>query len=507
MNTACSSSSENSNTGMLQDAGDVQTVGAEDTEPAVNQSADTSERSGANEPTQAEQPGDNDDEHIATQDGLADAVLAILRTDSDLPDSITTAQLGCLADSVAAAFTDQRILELGFTNSALVDSYDISGSFLLGDRFEIDPSEADKIVGSAASCTDWRRVFVDTMEALGADPEAASCYGVEVSDDGIEALVSGVFISAEGLVDAQSEAASQEMFRVVRACTDLRAVLFESLVEGSGVSTASAQCVVDNMADELVDAYFRLLDPNNSQELADSSSQSFIAELQALERRCFTVEELAELNRNTDPSSDQRFEENVGSQSCPAVDGPRLQVLDFDGSQPMCLDIAKRYTAVFDTTAGEMRVELDMVNTPKTANNFAVLARYGYYDDTLLFRTDPSIGIIQGGSPHTNSPADPGPGYTIADEGAGFTYEPGQIVMARTAAPNSAGAQFFFAVNENTALLNSQGTYVVFGKLDAESLKVAEAILASHQDQPNNPLGGAPNPAVTINSVMINENS
>ena len=36
-----------------------------------------------------------------------------------------------------------------------------------------------------------------------------------------------------------------------------------------------------------------------------------------------------------------------------------------------------------------------------TANNFIVLARYHYYDGTSMFRTDTSIDIIQGGSPHT----------------------------------------------------------------------------------------------------------
>ncbi|MDE0117443.1 MAG: peptidylprolyl isomerase [bacterium] len=198
-------------------------------------------------------------------------------------------------------------------------------------------------------------------------------------------------------------------------------------------------------------------------------------------------------------------EGSIDLSGCPPADGSGPQVLDFDGPQPMCLDPSRQYTAVFDTTAGEMRIALDVANTPITANNFAVLARYHYYDDTLLFRTDPSIGIIQGGAPHTNSPSDPGPGYTIPDEGSEFTYEPGQIVMARTAAPNSASAQFFFAVNENTALLNNQGTYVVFGQMDGASLAVAEAILASHEDQPGNPLGGGPSPQVIVNSVTIEE--
>ena len=198
-------------------------------------------------------------------------------------------------------------------------------------------------------------------------------------------------------------------------------------------------------------------------------------------------------------------EGNIDLSACPPADGSGPTVLDFDGPQPMCLDVSKQYTAVFDTTAGEMRIDLDVANTPITANNFAVLARYHYYDNTLLFRTDPGIGIIQGGAPHTNSPSDPGPGYTIPDEGSGFTYEPGQIVMARTGAPNSASAQFFLAVNENTALLNNQGTYVVFGQMDTSSLAVAEAILASHVDQPGNRLGGAPDPQVIVKSVSIEE--
>ena len=204
-------------------------------------------------------------------------------------------------------------------------------------------------------------------------------------------------------------------------------------------------------------------------------------------------------------STDLTPEGSIDLSGCPPADGSGPQVLDFDGPHPMCLDVSKQYTAVFDTTAGEMRIDLDVANTPITANNFAVLARYRYYDNTLLFRTDPGIGIIQGGAPHNNSPSDRGPGYTIPDEGSGFTYEPGQIVMARTAAPNSASAQFFFAVNENTARLNNQGTYVVFGQMDAVSLLVAEAILASHVDQPGNPLGGGPEPQVIVNSVTIEE--
>ena len=106
-------------------------------------------------------------------------------------------------------------------------------------------------------------------------------------------------------------------------------------------------------------------------------------------------------------------------------------------------------------------------------------AGYGYYDNTKLFRTDTSIGIIQGGAPHTNSAADTGPGFTIPDEGGPFTYKPGQLVMARTNQPNSAAAQFFFTVDDNASKLDGAGTYVVFGTV-TQGLDVLEKILASN---------------------------
>jgi cyclophilin family peptidyl-prolyl cis-trans isomerase len=76
--------------------------------------------------------------------------------------------------------------------------------------------------------------------------------------------------------------------------------------------------------------------------------------------------------------------------------------------------------------------------------------------------------------------------------------------MARSAAPDSAGAQFFFSAGPDTVLLNDQGTYVTFGRTST-GLDVLEEILASHVDQPDNPLGGAPDPAVTVRSVTIVE--
>jgi cyclophilin family peptidyl-prolyl cis-trans isomerase len=187
------------------------------------------------------------------------------------------------------------------------------------------------------------------------------------------------------------------------------------------------------------------------------------------------------------------------SKQCPAVEGEAERVDSFNGPMENCIDPSKSYTAIFDTTEGEIVVELDTTNTPGTVNNFVSLARYRYYDTTTIFRTDPSIDIIQGGGFSASDSV----GYTIADEGSGFEYSEGDLVMARSQGPNSGGAQFFFVTGPNGSLLNSQGTYVTFGKI-TQGLDVVKAIQALHNPTDDG-LGGKPSRTVTVNSVTITE--
>lgn len=199
-----------------------------------------------------------------------------------------------------------------------------------------------------------------------------------------------------------------------------------------------------------------------------------------------------------------------GTTACPPAEGTDEPVLSFDDAPKNCLEAGKAYTATFDTTAGTIVVDLDVDNTPGTANNFVFLARNRYYDDTKLFRVNSGIDIIQGGSPHTQSSADPGPGYQLLDEGefsadatrGGYTYAPGDLVMARTSQPNGAGAQFFFVTGPNGSGLDSQGTYVVFGHV-TEGLDILQKIVASADVDANGE--GAPKPEVTVESVTITQ--
>jgi cyclophilin family peptidyl-prolyl cis-trans isomerase len=204
-----------------------------------------------------------------------------------------------------------------------------------------------------------------------------------------------------------------------------------------------------------------------------------------------------------------------GTGACPNADGSSPKTIDFTAAPQLCIDPAKTYEATFDTTAGTVKVKLDTTTTPGTTNNFVVLARYHYYDATTIFRTADSIGIIQGGSPHDNTNADKGPGYDLPDEGFDFAslpganagqpsggpykYVAGDLVMARSGKPNGGSAQFFFGATDAVSALDGQGVYVKFGST-TEGLDVLKKILDSGGTGE-----GAPNPAVTINTVTISE--
>ena len=201
-----------------------------------------------------------------------------------------------------------------------------------------------------------------------------------------------------------------------------------------------------------------------------------------------------------------------GETPCPEPDGSSPRTTEFDQPPPLCIDPDRSYTATFVTNFGDVVVELDTENTPETVNNFVVLAQYGYYDDTAMFRTAPSIAIIQGGAPHSNSGADVGPGYTIEDEADGFSYQPGDLAMARTSAPNSSSAQYFFSTGPETANLDGppgnpdgsgRGTYVVFGRT-VEGLDVLEEIISLHVEDIRLQ-GGGPGRPVIVETILIEE--
>lgn len=126
--------------------------------------------------------------------------------------------------------------------------------------------------------------------------------------------------------------------------------------------------------------------------------------------------------------------------------------------------------ATFNTSKGDIRVELFADLVPKTVDNFTSLIEQGFYNGLKFHRVIPDF-MIQGGCPLGNGTG--GPGYQFEDE---FHPElrhdgPGVLSMANSG-PNTNGSQFFITHVETPWL---DGKHSVFGKV-LEGQDVVDAI-------------------------------
>ncbi len=130
----------------------------------------------------------------------------------------------------------------------------------------------------------------------------------------------------------------------------------------------------------------------------------------------------------------------------------------FDGPPPMCIDPAATYRATVATSVGEFTIELDAASAPLTVNNFVVLSRYGFFDDTPCHRIITDF-VTQCGDPTGTGLG--GPGYTVADElPQPGQYERGSVAMANSG-PDTNGSQWFVVTGDEGVALPPQ--YSLFG--------------------------------------------
>jgi cyclophilin family peptidyl-prolyl cis-trans isomerase len=185
-----------------------------------------------------------------------------------------------------------------------------------------------------------------------------------------------------------------------------------------------------------------------------------------------------------------------GDTPCPPADGSAQRTTSFEKPPPLCVNVAKTYTAEMQTTKGLMVISLDVKNATNTVNNFVVLARYHFFDGIAFHRIVPGF-VIQGGDPLQTGNG--GPGYKFGDElpKAG-SYKIGSLAMANSG-PNTNGSQFFIVTGDAGTSL--QPNYSLFGQV-TQGLEVVKAIedtgIPGTQD-------GKPSEVVKINSVTIKE--
>jgi len=189
----------------------------------------------------------------------------------------------------------------------------------------------------------------------------------------------------------------------------------------------------------------------------------------------------------------------TGDTPCPAVDGSEVRASTFENAPSNCLDANKTYTAVVSTNKGDFTIVLDQAKAPLAVNNFVILARYKYFDNTQCHRAIPDF-VVQCGDPTATGSG--GPGYSFADElpQAG-EYKLGSIAMANSG-PNTNGSQFFIITGDQGVTLPP--SYTLFGQVtDGLDTTVPALNAASNPDPAAN---GVPTlEPLTIVSVVITE--
>lgn len=155
---------------------------------------------------------------------------------------------------------------------------------------------------------------------------------------------------------------------------------------------------------------------------------------------------------------------------------------------------------LFETTSGDILLELFPEVAPKTVENFMQYVDDGFYNNTIFHRVIAGF-MIQGGGltlrmeeKQTRAP--------IENEAATAPKNTaGTIAMARTADPHSASAQFFINTVDNPELDFSSPTpegygYCVFGQV-IDGLDIVRKIEKSKTKSQGD------HEAVPVDSVLI----
>lgn len=152
------------------------------------------------------------------------------------------------------------------------------------------------------------------------------------------------------------------------------------------------------------------------------------------------------------------------------------------------LTASETVTVTLDTNCGQIPIELDTKQAPKTASSFASLAEQGFFDGVSFHRVVPGF-VVQGGDPQGSGMG--GPGYSVVEKPpADLTYTRGVVAMAKTAVekPGTSGSQFFIVTAEDAEL---PPEYALVGTVTGDGMATVDKIEATPtdaQDVPSRPI-------------------
>jgi len=123
---------------------------------------------------------------------------------------------------------------------------------------------------------------------------------------------------------------------------------------------------------------------------------------------------------------------------------------------------------VMETSMGTITIALDGDKAPITVENFLSYVDEGFFDGTIFHRVIPDF-MVQGGGMEPGLKEKKTKAPIKNESSNGLTNQRGTLAMARTSAPDSATAQFFINLKDNTFLDKAQARdrvgYAVFGKV------------------------------------------
>lgn len=157
---------------------------------------------------------------------------------------------------------------------------------------------------------------------------------------------------------------------------------------------------------------------------------------------------------------------------------------------------------IMETSKGTIRIELYPDKAPATVKNFLGYVDDKFYDGTIFHRVIPGF-MAQGGG-YTSDLKQKDTKDPIRNEaGNGLSNTRGTIAMARTNDPNSATAQFYINVADNSRGLDPRpgsAGYCVFGKV-IEGMDVVDTIVSVPTSKVDRRFENLPRDPVVIKSV------
>lgn len=177
---------------------------------------------------------------------------------------------------------------------------------------------------------------------------------------------------------------------------------------------------------------------------------------------------------------------------------------------------AKNPVVEIKTSKGSILVELNEKKAPLSVKNFLSYVKDKHYDGTIFHRVINNF-MIQGGGFDKEMNEKPTKSPILNEANNGLSNDKYTIAMARTSDPNSATAQFYINVNDNSSLNYSESLipgskekginhgYAVFGKV-TKGQDVVDAIKTLRTGMKNvkgNIFEDVPTETILIESIKL----